>query len=68
MFTPFLCIAADVSSWYFTKLYSPFAWIVLIAGGLMGLSFAIMWITSMYQMWFYTPPEFVGETDVLAQD
>jgi hypothetical protein len=68
MFTPFLCIAADVSSWYFTKLYSPFAWIVLIAGGLMGLSFAIMWITSMYQMWFYTPPEFVDETDVLAQD
>jgi len=37
MFTPFLCIAADVSSWYFTKLYSGFAWVVLISGGLMGL-------------------------------
>ncbi len=60
IFLPFLCIAADVSSWYFTKLYSGFAWVVLIAGGLMGLSFAIMWITSMYQMWFYRVPERVS--------
>jgi hypothetical protein len=66
MFMPFLCIAADVSSWYFTKLYSGFAWVVLIAGGLMGLSFAIMWITSMYQMWFYTPPEFITKTDTMG--
>jgi len=65
MFTPFVCIAADVSSWYFTKLYSPFAWVVLISGGLMGLSFAIMWITSMYQMWFYKPPEFVDQIDTI---
>lgn len=56
MFLPFLCIAADVSSWYFTKLYAGFAWVVLISGGLMGLSFAIMWITSMYQIWFYKVP------------
>ena len=34
VFTPFICIAADVSSWYFTKLFAPFAWVVLIAGGL----------------------------------
>ena len=60
---PFLCIIADVSSWYFTKLYTPFAWVVLVAGGLMGASFAFMWITSMYQMWFYTPPEWVDATD-----
>ena len=57
MFLPFLCIAADVSSWYFTKFYYGFAWVVLFAGGLMALSFAIMWITSMYQMWFYRVPE-----------
>jgi hypothetical protein len=60
MFLPFLCIAADVSSWYFTKLYSGFAWVVLIAGGLMALSFAIMWFTSMYQMWFYKVPDKVS--------
>ena len=68
MFTPFICIAADVSSWYFTKFYSPFAWVVLIAGGLMGLSFAIMWVTSMYQLWFYTPPRFVTKVDGMSQD
>ena len=60
MFLPFLCIAADVSSWYFTKLYSGFAWVVLISGGLMGLAFAIMWIISMYQMWFYKVPSHVA--------
>ena len=68
MFTPFICIAADVTSWYFTKLYSPFAWVVLISGGLMGLSFAIMWMISMYQLWFYTPPKFVAKVDALLQD
>jgi hypothetical protein len=60
MFMPFLCIAADVSSWYFTKIYSGFAWVVLVSGGLMALSFAIMWMTSMYQMWFYRVPEHVS--------
>jgi len=61
VFMPFLCIAADVSSWYFTKLYAGFAWVVLIAGGLMGVSFAIMWFVSMYQMWFYKVPERVRD-------
>lgn len=59
VFTPFVCIAADVSSWYFTKLFAPFAWVVLIAGGVMGLSFAFMWVVSIYQMWFYTLPDHV---------
>jgi len=63
IFLPFVCIAADVSSWYFTKLYTGFAWVVMIAGGVMAASFAFMWFTSMYQMWFYKPPEFVMTTD-----
>jgi hypothetical protein len=61
VFTPFACIAADVSSWYFTKIYAGFAWVVLISGGLMGLCFAFMWIVSMYQMWFYKIPEHVRD-------
>ena len=60
VFTPFICIAADVSSWYFTKLFAPFAWVVMIAGGVMAACFAFMWIVSMYQMWFYTPPDFIS--------
>ena len=54
---PFFAIAIDVSSWYFTKLYHPFALVVMAGGGLMGLCFAFMWVVSMYQMWFSkTPP------------
>lgn len=54
---PFVCIVADVSSWYFTKLYHPFAWVVMGAGAAMGMCFAFMWVVSMYQMWFSkTPP------------
>jgi hypothetical protein len=28
----------------------------MIAGGLMGMSFAFMWIVTMYQLWFSPPP------------
>ena len=63
---PFLCIAADVSSWYFTKLYSPFAWVVMIAGGVIGLSFAFMWFVSMYQMWFSRVPAAVAARKALG--
>ena len=35
---------------------------------MMGLIFAIMWITSMYQMWFYKPPEFFTKTDSMGID
>lgn len=51
--TPFLAIVTDTGSWYLTKINPAFAWIVIISGGLMGLSFATQWIISMYQIWFY---------------
>jgi hypothetical protein len=50
---PFAAVIIDVGSWYLTKLNTAFAWTVIIGGALMGLSFAIQWIVSMYQMWFY---------------
>ena len=64
---PFLALTLDIGSWYFTKIYHPFAWVVMIGGALMGLSFAFMWVVSMYQMWFSRPPSVVvhrqaGET------
>jgi len=64
---PFLALTLDIGSWYFTKIYHPFAWAVMIGGALMGLSFAFMWVVSMYQMWFSRPPSVVvhrqaGET------
>jgi hypothetical protein len=58
---PFVCLTLDVSSWYFTKLYHPFAWVVIAAGGVMAMSFAFMWVVSMYQMWFSKAPSVVLE-------
>ncbi len=60
---PFLCLVLDISSWYFTKLYHPFAWVVMIAGGMMGMSFAFMWGVTMYQLWFSKPPAPVAQRD-----
>ena len=59
--TPFVAVVLDISSWYLTKLYNPFAWVVFISGGLMGLSFAFMWIVIMYQLWFSKPPAAVTQ-------
>ncbi len=58
---PFLGILLDIGSWYLTKFYQPFAWVVVISGGFMGLSFAIEWVVSIYQMWFYQLPEDLAE-------
>jgi hypothetical protein len=70
MALPFVAVTLDISSWYFTKIYHPFAWVVMFGGGLMGLSFAYMWVMSMFQMWFARPPAAVahrppaGDADV----
>ncbi|MBI4207038.1 MAG: elongation factor-1 alpha [Betaproteobacteria bacterium] len=60
---PFVSLLVDVSSWYFTKLYHPFALVVMIAGGVMGLAFAFMWVVSMYQLWFSRTPVPVVERE-----
>jgi hypothetical protein len=54
---PFAGVSADVLGWYVTKVFTPFAWVVLAAGMVNALSFAVMWFVSMYQMWFYRLPE-----------
>src|ERR1019366_7142846 len=47
---PFVAIVTDISSWYFTKVFHPFAAVVLLGGALMGMSFAFMWAVTMYQL------------------
>ena len=58
---PFAAEAIDISSWYLVKVYHPFAYVTMGAGGLMGVSFAAMWFISMYQMWLSGTPEAVAE-------
>jgi hypothetical protein len=63
---PFVSLTLDIMSWYVTKLFAPFAAVVILGGALMGLSFAFMWVVSMYQLWFSPPPPVVakrGEVD-----
>lgn len=48
---PYIFLILDISAWWLTKLNPVFAWLVIIGGGAMALSFAFMWIVSMYEMW-----------------
>jgi hypothetical protein len=52
----------DICSWYLTKLFQPFSWVVYFSGVLMAMAFAIQWFTSMYQLWFYKLPAEQEET------
>jgi hypothetical protein len=64
MGAPFVCLFIDVISWYLVKVYHPFAWVTMGAGGLMGMCFAAMWVISMYQMWFSRTPAAVAQRHV----
>jgi len=54
---PFVAILLDILSWYITKVIPGFSYVVVLAGGLMGLSLAGQILVSLYQMWFYKPDE-----------
>jgi hypothetical protein len=60
---PFAALFVDIASWYITKIYHPFAFVVMAAGGLMGLCFACMWAVSLYQMWFSPTPTPVAQRE-----
>jgi hypothetical protein len=60
---PFVAIICDIMSWYLTKIYTPFAWVVLLSGAFMGVSFAIQFFTSLYQMWIYKPAQAIIDND-----
>ncbi|MBW8305905.1 MAG: elongation factor-1 alpha [Thiobacillus sp.] len=58
---PFLTILTDIFSWYLTKWIPGFAWFIIGSGALMGISFTVQWVVSMWQMWFYTLPDEIEE-------
>ncbi len=55
MVVPFVFLLMDISSWYITKVIPGFAYVVVIAGGLLGLSLGFQILVSLWQMWFYRP-------------
>lgn len=48
-----IAIFLDIGSWWITKVSEPFAYVVIIGGALMGISFAIQWTVSIFQMWLW---------------
>ena len=50
---PYVFLITDILSWWLTKIHPMFAWLVIIAGMGMGVSFMFMWVTSIAEMWLY---------------
>ncbi len=49
---PFIAIFTDIAAWFLTKWDPIYAYTVIIAGGLLGLSWALQIVISLYQIWF----------------
>jgi hypothetical protein len=49
---PFVAMLLDVAAWYITKYVPGFAYLVVAAGALMGVSMGAQIVVSLYQMWF----------------
>ena len=50
---PYVFLISDILSWWLTKFHPMFAWVVIIAGMGMAISFMFMWVTAMLEMWMY---------------
>lgn len=50
---PFIAMVIDILSWYVTTIIPAFAYVVIISGGLLGISMGLQILISLYQMWFY---------------
>jgi len=52
---PYVFLIADIVSWWLTKFFPMFAWLVIFAGMGMGVSFMFMWVNSLMEMWLFKP-------------
>ncbi len=50
---PFIFLLLDISSWFITKVIPEFAYVVVAAGALVGLTFGLQIVICLYQMWWY---------------
>lgn len=49
---PFIAMFVDVLAWFLTKWDPVYAYTVVIAGAILGMSLAVQILLSLYQMWF----------------
>jgi hypothetical protein len=52
---PFAFLIIDISSWFITKIIPEFAYVVIAAGAVVGITFGMQLLISIYQMWLYKP-------------
>ncbi len=50
---PYAFLLVDILSWWLTKLDPIFAWLVIMAGTGMAVSFFFMWTVSVLEMWWF---------------
>jgi hypothetical protein len=50
---PYIFLVTDILSWWLTKIHPMFAWLVILAGMGMGISFIYMWVNSLLEMWLF---------------
>lgn len=50
---PYIFLVTDILSWWLTKVHPMFAWLIILAGMGMGISFIYMWVNSLLEMWLY---------------
>ncbi len=48
---PYAFLVIDILSWWLTKINPMFAWLIMLAGAGMAMSFAFMWVVSVLEMW-----------------
>ena len=53
---PFAAMVLDIAAWFVTRIYSGFAYVIVVCGALLGLSIGIQILVSIYQMWFFQKP------------
>lgn len=60
---PYVFLVVDILSWWLTKMNPMFAWLVILAGAGMAMSFAFMWLVALREMWLMQllPPAEVTE-------
>lgn len=53
---PFAAMLADIVAWFLTKWDPVYAYVVVVGGGLLGVSLIVQVGVSLWQIWFLRPP------------
>ena len=59
----FVAIFIDIAAWFLTKWDPVYAYTVVVAGGVLGLAWALQIGISLYQIWFLRCTEVPGRDD-----